>query len=184
MLLKFILISVGLVFLSACTATDSGHEDVIQQAEQAYVTQDYETAFHLLVPIADDGDKTAQFMLGDMSAKGQGVEADYEKSVLWLRRSAKQGYPKAQYMLGMYLVKGTGVEQNLDEAANWISKAAQQGMAKAQFQLGLMYEEGKGVMRDNARALEKNGKKKGNKESTTIVVQRSDVFEMGNVGRI
>ena len=57
----------------------------------------------LLRPLADQGDATAQYDLGLMYAKGQGVPQDYAEAVKWFRKAADQGDASAQYNLGRHV---------------------------------------------------------------------------------
>ena len=47
----------------------------------AYVIKDYETAYKLWLPLAEQGDAGAQYLLGMMYDLGQGVLQDYKEAV-------------------------------------------------------------------------------------------------------
>ena len=47
------------------------------------------------------GDKEAQFNLGEMYDKGEGVEVDKVKAFEWYQKAAVQGYSKAQFNVGV-----------------------------------------------------------------------------------
>ena len=49
---------------------------------------------------AEQGDATAQFNLGVMYAKGEGVPQDDAEAVRWFRLSAEQGHASSQGALG------------------------------------------------------------------------------------
>jgi len=51
---------------------------------------------------AEQGDAEAQYRLGVMYARGQGVKKDPAAALKWYRRSAGQGYGKAQEALEIY----------------------------------------------------------------------------------
>ena len=89
---------------------------------------------------AEQGDAEAQYFLGWMYYKGQGVPQNYEEAAKWTRKAAEQGRAWAQYNLG--------VPQDYVEAAKWYRKAAEQGDAEAQHNLGVMYYNGEGVPQD------------------------------------
>jgi TPR repeat protein len=72
---------------------------------------------------AESGNVDAQFTLGNLYERGQGVPQDYFESALWYRRAAEQGHAGAQLYLGIYLAQGNGVEQNVVEAFKWIELA-------------------------------------------------------------
>ena len=63
-------------------------KDDFQDATDAYNRQDYETAYKLILPLAEQGDADAQHNLGVMYKKGQGVLQDYEEAIMWYRLGA------------------------------------------------------------------------------------------------
>ncbi len=96
----------------------------IEDALRAYRNGDYKTAFGLIKPLAEKGDATAQFNIGVMYAKGQGVQKDDSEAAKWYRKSAEQGDGYAQYSLGMIYKKGVGVAQDYVLAHMWYNLAA------------------------------------------------------------
>ena len=114
----------------------------------AYINEDFETAFLEWEPLAKMGDADAQNMLGLMYRSGQGVGQDFEKAEEWYRRSADQGNPSAQSNLGLVYWYGLGVSKDHQQAFHWFLRAAEQGNAAGQNHLGLMYFTGKGVAQD------------------------------------
>jgi TPR repeat protein len=96
--------------------------------------------------------KAAQYNLGNMYYKGEGVQQDFKQAVAWLQKAAEQGDTDAQCNLGSMYRQGQGVQQDSKQAVAWYRKAADQGMAKAQHNLGVMYKQGKGVQQDNTQA--------------------------------
>ena len=99
----------------------------------------------LFFEAANRGHVFAQYSLGVIYEKGQGVKKDDKEAVKWYRQSADQGLAEAQYNLGTMYEKGLGVKQNFKEAAKYYRKAAGQGDVQAQYNLGIMYEKGQGV---------------------------------------
>ena len=57
---------------------------------------------------AEHGDAHAQFELGNMYRKGQGVPQNYAEAVSWFRKAANQSDADAQYSLGNMYRKGLG----------------------------------------------------------------------------
>lgn len=49
-----------------------------------------------LRPAAEQGDASAQFRLGRMYARGEGVAENLVEAATWTRQAAEQGLPKAQ----------------------------------------------------------------------------------------
>jgi uncharacterized protein len=102
-------------------------------------------SFKEVLEKAEKGDAKAEFTVGFMYAKGEGVAIDKKKAVEWCSRSAEQGYAEAQYNLGILYAKGDGVPKDLRKSVLWYTKAANRGYADAQLNLGLCYVTGEGV---------------------------------------
>lgn len=98
------------------------------------------------------GDAVAQYNLGMMYLKGDGVSENAKMAVDWLQKAAKQGFSAAQFNLGILHLGGLGVTQDAAKAVMWFKKAAAQGHVDAQLKLWMMYESGTGVSRDYVRA--------------------------------
>ena len=95
---------------------------------------------------AEKGHAKAQYRLGKMYDRGQGVKENYVEATKWYRKAktqflkaAEQGHAKAQYRLGKMYDWGQGIVPDNIEAAKWYRKAAEQGHAEAQFRFGKMY---------------------------------------------
>ncbi|WP_143541459.1 tetratricopeptide repeat protein, partial [Rodentibacter genomosp. 1] len=123
------------------------------QGVKAVKKGDYQTAFSLWKPLAEQGNAIAQFNLGSMYKKGRGVKQDYAEAVKWFTKAAEQGDAIAQFNLGLMYKKGRGVKQDYAEAVKWYTKSAEQGDASTQYNLGLMYYNGQGVKQDYAEAV-------------------------------
>ena len=76
---------------------------------------------------AERGNASAQYNLGVMYAKGQGVRQDYAEAVRWYRQAAEQGDATAQNNLGDMYLNGHGVRQDRALAQEWFGKACQNG---------------------------------------------------------
>ncbi len=110
-----------------------------QEGYDAYNRGDYDTALKEWRPLAEQGDVMAQYNLGLMHHKGQGVSRDYHEAVKWYRLAADQGFALAQTNLGRMYVKGHGVPKDYVQAYMWYTLAADQGTddLAAKFQNGL-----------------------------------------------
>lgn len=84
-----------------------------------------------LLTRAETGDVSAQMILGDMFAAGEGVPQDYVEAVYWYRLAARRGIAKAQLSLGLLYSQGQGVEQDMAIAYQWTAMAAAQGAKDA-----------------------------------------------------
>ena len=76
---------------------------------------------------AEQGNVKAQFNLGIMYDKGQGVLQDYKEAVKWYTLSAEQGHAKAQYNLGHMYDNGEGILQDFVKAHMWANISASNG---------------------------------------------------------
>ncbi len=98
----------------------------------------YEAAMEILTPLAEQGNATAQYDIGTMYDKGQGVEQDYGAAAGWFMAAAEGGYAAAQNDLGRMYYLGQGVEKDYKLAVTWFTKAAERGNVDAQAYLGKM----------------------------------------------
>lgn len=146
---KFFLIIFMSLFLPSLTY--AGLEDGLR----AYQKNDFSTAFEEFHKVAEQGDVTAQNVLGFMYAYGQGVAKDGQQAITWYRKAADQGFPEAQAGLARVYEAGLGgVAINKQQAVYWYLKAADQGVASAQYNLGFMHANGYGVMKDEQLAAD------------------------------
>ena len=120
----------------------------IRKALAAYNKKDYETALREWIPLAEQGHANAQYNLGAMYHKGEGVLQDYKTAAQLWKLAADQGHANAQNSLGAMYFNGQKFPQDYKAAVKWYRLAAEQGHAKAQFHLGRMYEDGNGIPQD------------------------------------
>ncbi len=124
----------------------------LKEGAAAYIRGYYATAIREWRPLAEQGNAKAQFYLGVMYDKGQGVPQDYARAAKWYSKAAEQGLAQAQLYLG-FMYQRPGVPPDDAEAVKWYRKAAEQGVADAQYNLGVMYDNGQGVPQDDAEAV-------------------------------
>ena len=126
----------------------------LNQAVAKFQTGDYAGALRDLMPFAEQGNPTAQNLVGAIYANGAGgIVRDNLAAAAWIRLAAEQEHTMAQFNLGGLYERGQGVAQDQAEAARWYVRAARLGHAEAQFRLGSMYERGAGVQQDFAEAV-------------------------------
>ena len=142
----------------------------------------WEELFEEHLENAKAGDAEAQYELGIMYLKGQGVEQDREEALLWLQKAsdggneqatsklgrvkqqqekfeqlaakAQAGDIDAQYEVAMMYLKGRGVRQSGKQARKWLAKGAEQGDERAITRLGIVNYKGEEGPRDYSLALE------------------------------
>ena len=99
------------------------HAD-FQAGLDAFDRDDYATALKEWRPLAEQGDADAQFNLGVMYDKGQGVPQDDAQARDWYLLAADQGHALAQAKLGLVYREGRGVLQDYVQAHMWYNLAA------------------------------------------------------------
>lgn len=87
-----------LVVLLAATLAAPASAD-FPAAVEAYDQGDYATAFAETRPVAEQGDPDAQYMLGFLYARGEGVRRDLVRAYLWFSLAARHGDPIAADMV-------------------------------------------------------------------------------------
>ena len=134
------------------TAAEQGH--VYAQANlsfRCYSASDLAGAFEWCQRAADGDLAWAQYNLGLMYQKGEGVAPSEAEAAHWYRLAASQGFADAQQRLADLYYLGQGIPRSYAQAALWYRRAAEQGSARAQFQLGYLYDVGLGIEHDYAQ---------------------------------
>lgn len=119
---------------------------------QAYRVKDYEAAVAEWQPLAEEGDRAAQFGLAVSYEHGHGVPRDLSLAAHWYRKAAERGLTTAQFKLGNLYFTGRGVPKDEQEALRWHRRAADSGLPIAQMNLAYAYEVGAGVEKDLLKA--------------------------------
>lgn len=127
----------------------------LDRGTSALKSQNYDKAMKTLKPLAELGDSTPQYILGQMFAFGWGVKQDNEQAMYWFRRAGMwysgQGDKAAE--AAYYVGKEKAEQKNYTEAVRWYRVAAEGGSRQAAVALGKAYEEGLlGLQRDREQA--------------------------------
>ena len=131
----------ALTFLFLLSSSSILFADDFQDALDAYQKQDYKEAYKLWLPLAEQGNALAQYTLGVMYHKGEGVPQDYKEAVKWYRHSKEQGYAEAQNNLGVMYDNEQGVPQDYKKAVRLNQLAAEQGASVAHYNLGELFRD-------------------------------------------
>ncbi|MPY71184.1 MAG: hypothetical protein GEU92_13975 [Alphaproteobacteria bacterium] len=89
----------------------------------AYERGDFAAAHREFLPAARGGDARAQFSLGLLYLRGQGVERDDVVAMQWLRKAAGQGDGDAQLLLGELHMQDAPALRDLVKSHVWLSLA-------------------------------------------------------------
>ena len=117
--MRLIVISLLAIFLAVLLTLCSPEKDTNSSPQKdtnkgiaAYEDGDYEKAVKLFHQAAEQGHVSAQYNLGLMYAKGEGVAQNHKKAIKWWRQAAEQGDAEAQFTLAMMYYTGMGVTKN------------------------------------------------------------------------
>jgi localization factor PodJL len=102
-------------------------------------------AFQWLEKAALQGQPVAEYSLGTLYERGQGVTASPALALKWYLAAANQGNRKAMHNLAVAYAEGSAGPKNTEEAARWFAQAAALGLSDSQFNLAVLYERGDGV---------------------------------------
>jgi TPR repeat protein len=86
----------------------------------------------------DPTDPIAQFRVGYLYERGDGVAQDYKEAMRLYLLSAAQGNAVAQFRIGYLYEKDWGVPQDDAQAMRWYKKAAAQGNQPANSRLTVL----------------------------------------------
>jgi localization factor PodJL len=93
---------------------------------------------------AQAGLAQAQFRLGSLYEKGQGVKKDLEKARQSYLAAAAQGNGKAMHNLAVLYAEGFNGKPDFATAVRWFQKASARGIADSQYNLAVLYARGMG----------------------------------------
>ena len=97
-----------------------------EPGEQAYGRRNFNGALQEIRQGAEKGGIQAQYNLGTLYARGEGVDRDFIQAVSWLRKAAVQGHPQAQANLGLLLLNSARTKAEWMEAKRWLREASAQ----------------------------------------------------------
>ncbi len=170
----FVILAIVTILSSGCkplTEEEKRRKEIFRGAESgnSFDQQRLGAAYHYDVDIKDlekalywynksaaQGNTDAQYILGRMHLKGEGVAVDFEKAVSWFVKAYAKGDRHAAYHLGWLIGNGKGVQNrdykmatdffkdagdewmDLDlwsrvDETNWYLEAAEKNVAVAQY---------------------------------------------------
>ena len=90
----------------------------------AYDRANYQTALKVWLDAAMGGSAEAQNAVGEIYAKGLGIEPDFGMAFQWFKKAAEQGDKRAMINLGWLYEEGLGVERDAAKAVNLYRQGA------------------------------------------------------------
>ena len=97
---------------------------------------------------ATHGLPEAQYNVGYMYARGEGLPQNAAEAAKWFQLAANNNLAVAQHMMGYLHEEGQGVTADPTKALEWYTKAANQEHVDAQYYLGFLFASGRGVEAD------------------------------------
>jgi TPR repeat protein len=98
--------------------------------------------------LAKKDDAMAQYVVGHLYEKGDGVKKNDAEAAKWYRKADKKGLSDATALLGVLYLEGRGVKQSNKKGIAFLKKAAKRGNIRARFNLGKAYNVGKHVKKN------------------------------------
>ena len=89
----------------------------------AYHRGDHQVAMEIWRPLAEQGHASAQYSLGLLYYRGEGVLPNPKRAAEWYHKAADRGDPDAQLNLGLMYAQGDGLKKNYLTAYKWFSLA-------------------------------------------------------------
>lgn len=96
----------------------------------------YMRAFRAALSRAENGDPTAQTLLGCLYLEGNAVARDGARAALWFSRAAEQGDHQAELRYGLMLYNGNYVQQDRALGEEYVKRAALGNVPEANFYYG------------------------------------------------
>jgi len=119
-----------------------------KRGRMAFLFGQYEVAYSIWQPLANQGYAKAQATMGWIYQTGKGVKKNPRTAFEWYRKAARQQHVIAQNNLGVAYEQGLGIRKNAKKAAKWYRDSAEWGYSFAQYNLGVLYKEGHGVKKN------------------------------------
>ncbi|KAF2597336.1 hypothetical protein F2Q68_00008960 [Brassica cretica] len=113
---------------------------------------DHAKAVYWFSKAAEKGEPRSMEILGEIYARGTGVERNYTKAFQCLTLAAEGGLDSAFTGLGYLYVKGYGVDKNYTKARECFEKVSDSEDPSGMYYLGMLYLKGIGVKRDVKKA--------------------------------
>jgi len=106
-------------------------------------SEDNELAVDLYRQAADLGHPGGEFGIGEMYAKGEGIEKDTAAARQWFERAAAQGHlPALRVLVAAWENGELGLDADAAEAGRWLIRAAEAGDRHSMQRLAGLYRTG------------------------------------------
>jgi hypothetical protein len=130
------------------SATNLIIDEKLLRGAAAYDSQNYQTAYEILLPLAHAGNSYAQTYIANMCITGRGTTRDDDAAFSWFQSAAYGGISDAQTFMGSFYRRGMIVAQDYVKAREWYYRAGHQNYASAQYWLAQIYFYGWGTQKN------------------------------------
>lgn len=134
--------------------------------------RNYVDAYSVFIREARTENPDAEYCLGLMYARGQGIDKDYQAALSWFQKAYDHGCSSSGYYLGKMYLSGIGAEKDPAKAQKFLEAIADRD-ARAMYELGLLHFTGKDMPRDLKKSAEwmQKGADAGNAEAQFVLGQ-------------
>lgn len=117
--------------LQGYTVLALADKDPFDEAMHVYGCADYPKALKMFIPLAEQGNRLAQFQVGMMTEQGQGTDPSLINAYDWYMKAARQGVADAYFALGQIYSRGEIVPKDSVQAFAWFDLASKGGHSVA-----------------------------------------------------
>ena len=141
---------------------------------EIYKTEDYDSIKNCLDELVKLGEFDALSLIGDLYAKGEGVEQNYDKAFEYYNLALEHDCVKANAHIAFLYYHGLGVEQDYKKAFELYKIVAENDISLGYYKMAYMYLNGEGVKvnfkkaRKNALIAKEKGSERANKLITIL----------------
>lgn len=129
-------------FLSSNALGQEKNRELFERFQNGAYTEN----LPLIRKLAEEGDATAQYYMGEAYYSGWGVQLDNQVALVWIQKSAQQENKQAENLMGIFYHLGGPVDPDPATSLEWFKKAANHGDESAQVNLGVRYYTGSQIM--------------------------------------
>ena len=143
--------SIGVALVLGLLAAVIAHPATAQTVDEgfaAYEAGEYERAYDIFLPLAREGDATAQYAIGVFHHYGVLAPAAPAQAAQWYEAAVAAGQLDAMVELGVLYSQGSGVDQDLERALALFTVAAENDIALSQYNLAYLLINGLGTAPD------------------------------------
>jgi uncharacterized protein len=162
--------------IALCAVNTTASAD-LKDGALAYSRGNFAVAIQQLRPLADEGNATAQYLLGSALVNATPPLADLGEGEAWLKKSAEHGNLAAMRDLGKLNAFGKRPAERA-QATQWLRAGADRGDAESQHLLGLLLLDADGADRKPAEAYMwlALAAERGHVLSGVILIEAKDKF--------